>query len=330
VVTLKAELIMAIGANHVKYAKGGTIRTASDQEIEEAVNAAKGAQAVVLALGEDAPEMTGEAGSRAHLGLPGRQQELLEKVSATGKPVVLVLFSGRPLTLPWAFEHVSAVVAAWFPGVQAGPALVSVLYGEKAPSGRLAVSWPRSVGQLPLYYNAQNTGRPAGKIDLSRPPKGAEEKYVSRYVDEQNTPQFPFGYGLSYTTFRYSHAEVNEAKLSAKVLNDTLRQRNAEHKSAITVTTEITNTGKVWADETAQLYVGLKGTSVAEPVKALKAFQRVSVKPGETKKVVFQLGPEVFAFWGQANTLGVEPGKATIWVGANSAVESGVELTIGE
>ncbi len=329
-VTLKTELTMAIGANHVKYARGGTILTLNDQEIDEAVNAAKGAQVAILALGEDAPEMTGEAGSRAHLGLPGRQQELLEKVSATGTPVVLVLFSGRPLTLPWVFEHVPAVVAAWFPGIQAGPAIVSVLYGEKAPSGRLVVSWPRTVGQLPLYYNALNTGRPAGKVELTRAPKSADEKYVSRYVDEQNTPQFPFGYGLSYTTFQYASPQVSDTTLSAKVLNGALQQRSSEHRSLITVTTEITNTGKVSADETAQLYVGLRGTSVAEPVKALKAFQRVSVKPGEAKKVIFQLGPEAFALWGQANTYGIEPGKATIWVGGNSAVESGVELTIGE
>jgi beta-glucosidase len=330
VVTLKSELIMAIGADHVKYAKGGTIRSTSDQEIDEAVNAAKGAKSVILALGEDAPEMTGEAGSRAHLGLPGRQQELLEKVTATGTPIVLVLFSGRPLTLPWAFEHVHAVVAAWFPGVQAGPALVGVLYGEKAPSGRLVVSWPRTVGQLPLYYNALNTGRPAGKIDLSRPPQNADEKYVSRYVDEQNTPQFPFGYGLSYTTFQYSTPQVSETTLSARTLNETLRRRNPDRNSVITVTTEITNSGKVRTDETAQLYVGLRGTSVAEPVRSLKAFQRVSIKPGETKRVVFQLGPEAFALWGQGNTLGVEPAKATIWVGANSAVENGVMLEIGD
>ena len=321
---------MAIGAGNVKYSKGGTIRSASDQEIDEAVKAAKDAKVVILALGEDAPEMTGEAGSRAHLGLPGRQQELLEKVIATGTPAVLVLFSGRPLTLPWAFENVPAIVAAWFPGVQAGPALVSVLYGEKAPSGRLVVSWPRSVGQLPLYYNALNTGRPARKVDVGRPPKNAEEKYVSRYIDEQNTPQFPFGYGLSYTTFRYSPPQVSKSVLSPKSLNETLRQRSSENKSVITVTTEITNTGKIAADETAQLYIGLQGTSVAEPVKSLKAFQRVSIRPGETKKVIFQLGPEAFALWGQDNSLGAEPAKATIWVGASSAVEGGVSLEIGD
>jgi beta-glucosidase len=274
--------------------------------------------------------MTGEAGSRAHLGLPGRQEELLEKVSATGTPIVLVLFSGRPLTLPWAFEHVPAVLEAWFPGVQAGPALVSVLFGDAVPSGRLVVSWPRTVGQLPLYYNALSTGRPANKVDLSHSPKAGDEKYVSRYVDEQNSPQFPFGYGLTYTTFQYSPPKLSGTALSAKSLNEALQKRSSEHASMITVSAEITNTGKVAADETAQLYIGLRGTSVAEPVKSLKAFQRVSVRAGETKKVVFQLGPEAFALWGQNNTFGVEPVQATIWVGGNSAVEEGVTLGIGE
>ncbi len=330
VVTLKTALSKRLGADQVKYAKGGTIRAASDQDLVEAVAAARSAKVAILALGEDAPEMTGEAGSRTFLGLPGRQQELLEKVSATGTPIVLVLFSGRPLTLPWAFEHVPAVLEAWFPGVQAGPALVNVLFGETVPSGRLVVSWPRTVGQLPLYYNALNTGRPAGRVELGRPPKSAEEKYVSRYVDEQNSPQFPFGYGLSYTTFQYATPHLSETALSAKALNAMLRKRNSEHTSVITVTAEIRNSGRVAAEETAQLYVGLRGTSVAEPVKSLKAFQRVSIKPGETKRVVFQLGPEAFAGWVQGNTFGIEPSKATIWVGANSAGEQGVSFGIGE
>jgi beta-glucosidase len=330
VVTLRTSLVAAIGADHVKYAKGGTIRATSDAEIEEAVSAAKGAQVVILALGENAPEMTGEAGSRAHLGLPGRQQELLEKVNATGTPVVLLLFTGRPLTLPWAFEHVAAAMAAWFPGVQAGPALVSVLYGENSPSGRLPVSWPRAVGQLPLYYNALNTGRPAGQVDLMRPPNKATEKYVSRYVDEQNSPQFPFGYGLSYTTFQYSAPRASTDSLSAKALNAALRDRSTAHTPVVTVSTELSNTGKVAAEEIAQLYVGLRGTSVPEPSKALKAFQRVSLRPGETKKVVFELTPEAFAFWGQTNSFAAESAKATIWVGPNSSDASAIDLTIGE
>ncbi len=330
VVTLKNALIDEIGASQVKYAAGGQIRTASDKEIADAVAAAKKANVAILALGEDASEMTGEAGSRAHLDLPGRQEELLEKVVATGTPVVLVLFSGRPLTLPWAIEHVPAVLAAWFPGLQAGPALYRILYGEAVPSGRLVVSWPRTVGQLPLYYNALNTGRPAGKTDLSHPPSSIQEKYISRYVDEQNSPQFPFGYGLSYTTFHYSAPEMSVTKVSAKALNEQLRKRNSGQQQDVMVSVKVTNTGKVAADETVQLYVGLKGTSVAEPVKSLKAFQRVAVPAGSTKTVLFQLEPEAFALWGEGNVWRVEPSKATIWVGRDSAAENGIELEIEE
>lgn len=330
VVTLKTDLRMQVGENKLKYAKGGEISSATDKDIQDAVAAAKGADVVILALGEDAPSMTAEAASLAHLDLPGRQEELLEKVAATGTPVVLVLFTGRPLTLPWAFEHIPTVVAAWFPGVQAGPALVRVLYGETSPSGRLVVSWPRAVGQLPLYYNALNTGRPAGKIDLTRPPKNGEEKFVSRYVDEQNSPQFPFGFGLSYTTVSYEVPEVGTKKVSAKVLNESLRSRSFDQESAVTVTVKVTNTGKVATDETAELYVGLRGTSVEEPVRQLKAFQRVSLPPGETKKVTFQLGPEAFAIWGDRSEFGIEPCQATIWVGPNSEQGEGITLEITE
>ncbi len=330
VVTLKTALTQASGGALVKYASGGEILTATEKELADAVAIAKKASVAILALGEEAPEMTGEAGSRAHLELPGRQEELLEKVFATGTPVVLVLFSGRPLTLPWAFEHVPAVLEAWFPGVQAGPALSRILYGESVPSGRLVVSWPRTVGQLPLYYNALNTGRPSGKVDLSHPPKDGVEKYVSRYIDEENAPQFPFGYGSSYTTFEYTGVEASATKISAKSLNENLRKRNADQKQDVLVAVKVTNRGQVAAEETVQLYVGLRGTSVAEPVKSLKAFQRVSLSPGDTKKVIFQLQPEAFAFWGEGNDLGVEPGKATIWIGPNSAQTEGLELEIAE
>src|SRR5205085_4107450 len=155
--------------------------TGSDADMQAAVDAATKADLAILTLGENATEMTGEAASRTWLGLPGRQEELLEKVVATGKPVVLILFSGRPLTLPWAFEHVPAVMAAWFPGVQAGNAIADVLFGAAAPTGHLPLSWPRSVGQEPLYYNALNTGRP--EADPDHPKEKGETKFISRYID---------------------------------------------------------------------------------------------------------------------------------------------------
>ena len=218
-VSLPAALAQRVGQDHVSRFKGSGILDGTDGDLAAAVAGAQKADVVVLALGET-PEMSGEAASRAHLGLPGKQQELLEAIVSTGKPMVLILFSGRPLTVPWAFEHVPAVIAAWLPGIGGGPALARTLFGEVNPSGKLVVSWPRSVGQEPLYYNHLNTGRPAGDTDLTHPPVNIVEKYVSRYIDEQNTPQFPFGYGGSYTSFRYGSTKVNTQRLSAAALND--------------------------------------------------------------------------------------------------------------
>jgi beta-glucosidase len=328
VVTLRTALTQKLGSDRVRYAPGVEIIGGSDEQILEAVMAAEQADVVILALGENAPEMTGEAASRAHLGLPGRQQELLEKVFATGKPVVLVLFSGRPLTLPWAFGHVPAVLAAWFPGVQAGPALVRTLFGEVNPAGKLVVSWPRSVGQEPLYYDALNTGRPAGNIDMTHPPKNSDEKFVSRYIDEQNSPQFPFGYGLSYTDYRYGTPQIDKKQLSAKSLNDGLHDGARAASVSMTVSTEITNTGTRAGEETVQLYVQLRGTGVALPVRALSGFQRVALAPGETKKVAFVLGPEAFAFWNDQNNFGAEPALVTVWIGPDSAHGSEATLQI--
>lgn len=324
VVSFHAALAKHVGEQHLFHVKGIGVTGGSDQDLAAAVEAAKKAAVVILALGEDAGEMTGEAASRAHLGLPGRQQELLEKVVATGKPVVLILFSGRPLTLPWAFEHVPAVLAAWFPGIQAGPALVRTLYGESNPSGRLVVSWPRSVGQEPLYYNALSTGRPADKADLSKPPSTGDDKYVSRYIDEQNSPQFPFGYGLSYTTFRYGSTELNTKQLKAS----TFQAGPAGDKTALSASAEVANTGSRAGEEVVQVYVRLEGTSVAQPVRALKGFQRVSLALGETRKVVFALPPDAFGLWNDRNQFAVEPAKVTVWIGPDSAHGSAAALEI--
>jgi beta-glucosidase len=328
VMSLRIALARRIGEGHVFHVKGGAVMTSSDDEIAAAVAAANKADVAILALGEDAGNMTGEAASRANPGLPGRQQELLEKVVSTGKPVILILFSGRPLTSPWAFEHVPAVIAAWFPGIQAGPALVRTLYGESNPTGKLVVSWPRSVGQEPLYYNALNTGRPADKTDLTKPPAESDAKYVSRYIDEQNSPQFPFGYGLSYTNLRYGSTEISAKQLSASKLTSGLNANAGQAVDVLTASAQISNTGSRPAEEVVQLYVRLRGTSVAQPVRALKAFQRVSLAPGESKKVSFTLKPEAFAMWDIQNRFVVEPAKATIWISPDSAhgTEAALEI----
>jgi beta-glucosidase len=324
--SLPAVLAQRVGEGNVLRFRGAGITDGTDADIAAAVAGIKQADLVILTLGES-PGMSGEAASRAHLGLPGRQQDLLEAIAATGKPVVLILFSGRPLTVPWAFEHVPAVLAAWFPGIEGGSALTRVLYGDVNPTGKLVVSWPRSVGQEPLYYNALSTGRPPGNVDLTRPPHDTESKYVSRYIDEQNTPQFPFGYGLSYTTFKYGDTKVSTTKLNAAELN---RGLSAGSKASAELTAEATvsNTGMRAGEETVQLYVRLQGTSTAQPVRALKGFQHIALAPGETKTVKFELGPEALAIWTAENEFAVEPSKATVWISPDSARGTGAALEI--
>ncbi len=328
VITLRAALLQKLGADHVRYAKGSEIVGGSHDQLAAVVDAAKNSDVAILALGENASEMTGEAASRASLGLPGRQQELLEAIVATGKPVVLVLFSGRPLTLPWAFEHVSSVLAAWFPGLQAGPALVRTLFGESNPIGRLPLTWPRSVGQEPLYYNALNTGRPATGVDLTQPPHDVPTKFVSRYIDEQNSPQFPFGYGLTYTSFRFGATQASATQLSAATLNRSLSAPKDSANNSLTVSADITNTGTRAGEETAQLYVRLEGTSTAQPVRALKGFQHVKLAAGETQRVTFHLGADAFAIWDDQNKYVVEPARLTIWISPDSAHGSETILEI--
>lgn len=322
-VSLTAALTKQVGSDHVFRYRGSDVLGGTDQQIAAAVAGAQKADVVILALGED-PDMSGEAASRSRLGLPGRQEELLQAVVHTGKPVVLVLFSGRPLTLPWAFEHVPAVIAAWFPGIGLGPALARTLFGEVNPSGKLVVSWPRNVGQEPLYYNALNTGRPPGSIDLTHPPATVDERYVSRYIDEQNSPQFPFGYGGSYTSFRYATIRISQPSLSAAALNLSL----TEEKAVVKVESEVSNTGARSGEEVVQLYVGLRGTSTAQPVRAMKGFRRISLGPGERKTVEFDLPAEAFAIWNDRTEFAVEPAKVSIWVGPDSAHGSAAEMEI--
>jgi beta-glucosidase len=314
VVTLRAALTSRVqqSGGRVLYAKGTEILTAKEDGFAEAVAAAKQADVVLMALGEDSLWMTAEAASRAHLGLPGNQQQLLEAVAATGKPVVLIVFSGRPLTLNLAASHASAILEAWFPGVQAGSALVRTLFGDVSPSGKLTVSMLRSVGQEPLYYDALNTGRPADGVDLTRPPANNHEKYHSRYVDEENAALFPFGYGLSYTKFVYSPLEISTSQISASGLNENTAQ-------AMHVSTTVRNAGSRAGDEIVELYVRLRGTSIALPVKQLEGFRRLTLSPGESKRVEFTLGRDELAFWNIDMQDLVEPASATVWIGPSSA-----------
>lgn len=319
VVTLRAALSQQLGAA-MTYAKGTDILTTSEAGFAEAVQAAQQADVVIVALGEDAGLMTAEAGSRAHLNLPGNQEKLLESVTAVGKPVVLLVFTGRPAILNWASQHVAAIVEAWNPGVQAGPALVRTLFGQSNPSGKLTTSFPRAVGQEPLYYNHLSTGRPLGNVDDSHPPTSGEEKYHSRYVDERTSALYPFGFGLSYTTFSYTAPSLSGGTFKAADINS--------GKTKVTVTAEVKNTGTVVGEETVQFYINQRGTSVARPVRELKGFQKVILQPGESKRVEFTLGTAELAFWNIDMKDIVEPAEVTVWVAGNSVEGTPAKFTI--
>ena len=274
------------------------------------MEAAAQADVVLLALGEDASWMTGEGASRAFIDLPGNQQQLLERVAATGKPTALVLFSGRPLALTQAAPRVHAILEAWSPGVQAGPALERVLFGEVAPVGRLTVTFPRSLGQVPIYHSVLSTGRPPVGLDLTRPPTNGGEKYRSRYVDEQNLPLYPFGFGLTYTSFEYSAPQTSVQQIGVEDLNT--------GRAQLRVTAEVKNSGARAGEEVVQLYIGLRGTSVARPVRELKGFQRVALGPGESRRVEFTIGRDELAIWQRDTKYVVEPAELTIWVAPNA------------
>lgn len=310
-VTLRSALQAraASGGGSVLYAKGTEILTDSDAGFSAAEQAVRQADLVVMALGESAG-MSGEGGSRAHLDLPGNQQQLLERIVAVGKPVVLLVFSGRPLVLTWAAQHVPAIVEAWFPGTETGTAISQVLYGEVAPSGKLPMSFPYAVGQEPLYYNQFPTGRPAGDADLMKPPTG-DSRYVSRYIDAPNAALFPFGFGLTYTTFAYSQVAVSRAAVP-------LGEAHAGAERLVTATAIVTNTGSRAATEVVQCYVGNRGDTLEQPVRNLKGFTRVTLAPGESKQVSFPLGFDELSYFDNSGTQVIEPSNYTIWIGGDS------------
>jgi len=320
VVTLKAALEARSKRDGFRliYAKGTEIRGTSDAGFAEAAAAAAQADIVLLALGEDASWMTGEAASRAFIDLPGNQQQLLERVAAAGKPAALVLFSGRPLALTSAAARVNAIIEAWSPGVQAGPALERVLFGEAAPAGRLTVTFPRSLGQVPIYHSVLNTGRPPVGLDLTRPPTNGDEKFKSRYVDEQNVPLYPFGFGLTYTTFEYSAPRVDAQQVSVDQLN--------AGRAQLRITAEVKNTGTRAGEELVQLYIGLRGTSVARPVRQLKGFRRILLEPGKSQRVEFTIGRDELSIWQRETKYAVEPAELNIWIAPNA--QSGTPVTV--
>jgi beta-glucosidase len=302
------------------YAKGTGIDDPSQAGFAEAVQAAGAADVVVLALGESS-SMSGEGGSRAKLDLPGNQQQLLEAVVATGKPVVLLIFSGRPLVLDWASKHVPAIMEVWFPGTEAGNALANVLYGDTSPSGKLPMSFPRTVGQEPLYYNQFPTGRPPVGVDLSKVPTG-QERFLSRYIDVPNSALFPFGYGLSYSSFAYRDVKVSRASIP---LAQALANRNTP---LVEATAMVTNTGSRAATEVVQCYVRNLGASIEQPVRSLKGFERVTLAPGESRPVKFALGFNELSFFNVESTPTMEATQYTVWIGGSSLADQEVPFDV--
>ena len=294
--------------SRVVHATGCALDGSDRTGFGEALRAAAAATVIVAVLGE-AADMSGEAASRSNLGLPGVQQRLLERLCATGKPVVLVLLSGRPLAIPWAAAHVPAVLEAWFPGTMGGPAIADVLFGDVNPSGKLPVTFPRCVGQVPIFLAVKNTGRPIV-------PEKPAEKYVSRYLDVGNDPLFPFGHGLSYTTFAYS-----EPRLSAG---------NIRPDESLQVAFEVTNTGDRTGDEVAQLYLRDLVGSVTRPLLELKRFERFRLAPGQRRSVRFTLGPQDLAFVHPDLTVRPEPGEFKVLVGPSSGELKGATFHLVE
>jgi beta-glucosidase len=296
-----------LGEGRVLYAPGmQTSRDTSRQGFDAALEAARRADVVLLFLGEE-HVLSGEARSRAFLNLPGAQDALIDAVTAAGKPMVAVIMAGRPLTIHDAAAKVDAVLYAWHPGTMGGPALADLLFGRATPSGRLPVTFPRSVGQVPIYYAHLSTGRPPLPTELGVPagtpvnPSG----YTSRYIDLDYTPEYPFGYGLSYTTFEYSKLRLSAPSIPMG--------------GKVTVSTDVTNRGKREGVETVQLYIHDVVASVAQPVRLLKAFRRIDLKAGATETVTFSIGTDELAFYNQKMQLVTEPGQFEVWIAPDSA-----------
>jgi beta-glucosidase len=279
----------------------GETKKSPDELIREATETAKKADVVVAVLGEPAA-WSGEASSRSDIGIPVVQENLLKALLATGKPLILVLVNGRPLTLTWEDSHVSSILEAWAGGSEAGNAIADVLFGNYNPAGRLTTTFPRSVGQIPLYYNHKNTGRPFD----------ANNKFTSKYLDQSNDPLYPFGYGLSYTTFEYGEVKVNKTSVKGD--------------ETVTATVTVTNTGKYAGEEVIELYIQDPVASISRPVKELKNFTKVMLQPGEKKDIAMEISTADLKFYNSDLKYDWEPGDFIVFVGPNSRDAKAVKI----
>lgn len=305
----KAKVIYAKGCNFTNspmlaQASGLTADPAENSRlVKEAVEQVKQADRIIAVMGEP-NNWSGEACSRADIGLPESQKELLSALLATGKPVILVLANGRPLTLEWEESQFEAIVEAWHGGSTAAQALADVLFGAVNPSGKLTTTFPRTLGQIPVYYNAKQTGRPMNPDD----------HFTSKYLDLPNDPLFPFGYGLSYTTFSYGPLRLDKTQAQGE-------------NATITASVKLTNTGKYEGEEVVQLYIGDPAASISRPMKELKGFQKISLKPGESREVSFTITTEALRFYNSALEHVWEPGQFNIYVGTNSRDVQSAQMT---
>ncbi|WP_264532169.1 beta-glucosidase BglX [Flavobacterium sp. N502540] len=278
------------------YAKGCEVDGDHKDGFAEAVATAQQADVVILSIGERR-DMSGEAKSRSDLHLPGVQEDLVKAIQATGKPVIVLVNAGRPLIFNWTADHVPAIVYTWWLGTEAGNAIADVLFGDYNPSGKLPMTFPREVGQIPIYYNHFSTGRPAKDEDA--------KNYVSAYIDLKNSPKFPFGYGLSYTKFNYSDLKLSAVKMKS---NETIK-----------VSFQLSNVGKVAGEEVVQLYLKDKFGSVVRPVLELRDFQKVKLNAGESKTIEFTIDKEKLSFYNNKLEWTAEPGDFEVMIGASSA-----------
>ncbi len=294
--TVRQAFQQVFGADKVAYAPGADLKRRDTSGFAAAVQAAQQSDVVVAVVGEG-EDQSGEAGSRAYIDLSGSQAELIQAVRQAGKPIVMILMAGRPITLENVEPMVDAILVAWHPGTMGGPAVADVVTGAYNPAGRLTITWPRTLGQVPIFYNHKNSGRPtSGK---------PTDRYWSRYVDVPNDPQYPFGYGLSYTDFAYEGLALSTAKMTAG-------------GAPLVVTAQVRNTGKVAGETVVQLYVRDRVGSVTRPVRELKGFRKVRLAPGETQTVEFQLTTADLSFWRADMTFGFEPGDFDVFVGGNA------------
>ncbi|MEV5717100.1 glycoside hydrolase family 3 N-terminal domain-containing protein [Amycolatopsis mediterranei] len=289
----------------VSYTPGCTVDGTDTGGFAAAQQAARAADVTVVVVGETAA-MSGEAAARSDIGLPGVQQQLVTAIKETGKPFVVVLINGRPLTIPYLHENAPAILEAWAPGVQGGHAIADVLFGVVNPGGKLPVSFPRAVGQIPIYYNHENTGRPADPAN----------KYTSKYLDLADGPLYEFGHGLSYTTFRVDGLRLSGARLPA-------------NGGRIEVSATVTNTGARAGDEVVQLYLRDPVASIVQPVRRLRGFRRVSLAAGASTTVSFTLTPDDVGFYDNTARFRVEPGRIEVYVGTSSAATLSASFTVG-